>query len=106
MSFFSLGISQKVRRSLAVLSGPLLGFIVFMLPLSLEKDGQASLAVLVFCACWWLLGAVPLPVTSLVGLGLSPVLGALPIPEALSLFGNQAVFFVVGLHYFLRSSTN
>ena len=33
----------------------------------------------------------------MVGLGLLPVLGALPIPEALSLFGNQAVFFVVGI---------
>lgn len=97
MSFFSLGISASTRKFLAVLSGPLLGGIIFLMPSSLEPDGQASLSVLVFCACWWLFGAVPLPVTSLVGLGLLPALGALSVSDALSLFGNQAVFFVVGI---------
>ena len=38
-----------------------------------------------------------LPVTSLVGLALLPVLGALPTAEALALFGNPAVFFVIGV---------
>lgn len=97
MSFFSLGISATTRKILSVVSGPLLGLLVLLIPTSLGAEGQASLAVLVFCSCWWLLGAVPLPVTSLVGLGLLPALGALPVSDALSLFGNQAVFFVVGI---------
>ena len=84
------------RRVFALLSGPLVCGIVKTLPSpeGLPSEGQASLAVLGFCVCWWLLGAVPLPVTSLVGLALLPTLGALPTQTALSLFGNQAVFFV------------
>ena len=92
MVFFS-------RRTIALLSGPLVCGVIKVLPNpeGLPSEGQASLAVLGFCVCWWLLGAVPLPVTSLVGLALLPTLGALPTQTALSLFGNQAVFFVVGV---------
>ena len=43
----------------------------------LQPEGQSALATLGFCVCWWLFGAVPLPVTSLVGLGLLSALGAL-----------------------------
>ena len=97
MSLASLGRSAEIRKGLAVLSGPLLCLIILWMPMSLDAEGQASLAVLAFCASWWIFGAVPLPVTSLVGLGLLPALGALPVSDALSLFGNQAVFFVVGI---------
>lgn len=96
MSLPSLGRSTDIRKGLAILSGPILCAFILWMPMSLGSEGQASLAVLAFCASWWVLGAVPLPVTSLVGLGLLPALGALPVSEALSLFGNQAVFFVVG----------
>ena len=97
MSLLLLGRSADIRKGLAILSGPLLCAFILWMPMSLGAEGQASLAVLAFCASWWLFGAVPLPVTSLVGLGLLPALGALPVSEALSLFGNQAVFFVVGI---------
>jgi anion transporter len=49
------------------------------------------------CMLWWLLTPVALPVTSLVGLALLPTLGALDMGAALALFGNQAVFFVIGV---------
>lgn len=66
-------------------------------PAGLDPSGQSALAVLVLCIFWWLTTPVALPVTSLVGLALLPVLGALPVDEALALFGNQAVFFVIGV---------
>ena len=66
-------------------------------PVGLTPEGQSALAVLALCVFWWLTTPVALPVTSLVGLALLPVLGALPTSEALALFGNQAVFFVIGV---------
>ncbi len=66
-------------------------------PAGLAPEGQAALSVLALCVCWWLTTPVALPVTSLCGLALLPLTGALGASEALALFGNQAVFFVIGV---------
>jgi solute carrier family 13 (sodium-dependent dicarboxylate transporter), member 2/3/5 len=86
-------------RIVSLFSGPIVCLLIMLLPTTtgLTPAGRASLATLGFCIFWWLLGAVPLPVTSLVGLALLSFLGALPTQVALSLFGSQAVFFIVGV---------
>ena len=66
-------------------------------PEGLEVAGQRALAVVALCVVWWLFTPVALPVTALVGLGALPVLGVLEPGDAFQLFGNQAVFFVVGV---------
>jgi sodium-dependent dicarboxylate transporter 2/3/5 len=90
-----------MRRSklLALLAGPLLclAIVVAPLPVGLELPGQRALAVLALCIVWWTTTPVGLPVTSIVGLALLPLLGAMPVQEAFGLFGNQAVFFVIGV---------
>jgi solute carrier family 13 (sodium-dependent dicarboxylate transporter), member 2/3/5 len=87
------------RRLLAALGGPALcaAIVLAPTPAGLAPEGQAALAVLILCVVWWVASPVPLPVTSLVGLALLPALGAMPAGEALALFGNQAVFFVIGV---------
>lgn len=79
--------------------GPVLCAVVALwpTPAGLTAPAQAALAVLTLCVTWWLLTPVALPVTSLVGLALLPALGALPTAEALALFGNPSVFFVIGV---------
>jgi len=85
-------------KRIAALLGPLACAAVLLAPTpeGLTHPGQAALAVLSLCVVWWLTSPVPLPVTSLAGLALLPVFGALPTADALALFGNQAVFFVIG----------
>ena len=87
------------RNLIAAVAGPLLCAAITCGPTpdGLTAAGQAALGVLALCVTWWLTSPVPLPVTSLLGLALLPVLGALPTTEALALFGNQAVFFVIGV---------
>ncbi len=87
------------HKLLAMVLGPVLALILWKLPtpIGLTSEGQAALATLFFCMVWWLFTPVALPVTSLVGLALLPALGALPTEVAFSLFGNQAVFFVIGV---------
>ena len=89
----------RQRRWMVLLGGLLLcGLIVSLpVPAGLTESGQAALAVLALCVVWWLLTPVALPVTGLVGLALLPLLGALPVKDTMALFGNQAVFFVIGV---------
>ena len=66
-------------------------------PDGLTSQGQHGLAILALCMVWWLLTPVALPVTSLLGMALLPLMGVLTPNEAFAFFGNQAVFFVVGV---------
>ena len=50
-----------------------------------------------YCVILWLFHLVPLPVTGILILGLVPALGLLSIPETFALFGNEAVFFILGV---------
>ena len=91
--------SLSFVKKIAMMLGPLLMLTIKFMPRleGLEETGQSALAVLVFCIVWWVFSPVALPVTSLLGLALLPLLGAVSIEEAFALFGNQAVFFVMGV---------
>lgn len=90
---------MTLRRAFSLSSGPLIAalFLALPTPSGLTAAGQGALATLSFCVCWWVLSPVPLPVTSLLGLALLPIFGALPTSQAMALFGSPAVFFVIGV---------
>ncbi len=94
---------RRRLRALVRHAGLLGGLAVFGLLLALPLPGdppvaaQRCVAVLGLCVVWWFTGPVPLPVTSMVGMALVAVLGVLSPGETLALFGNQAVFFIVGV---------
>ncbi|MBM3213651.1 DASS family sodium-coupled anion symporter [Candidatus Poribacteria bacterium] len=61
-----------------------------------------SLAIFVLCLVLWVTSALPLMVTSLLPLVLFPLLGVLPEKQSFGLFGNEVVFFLLGV--FILSS--
>jgi sodium-dependent dicarboxylate transporter 2/3/5 len=65
-------------------------------PRGLSPEGQAALAVFAICFILWTTGALPLSVTSLLAIALLPLFGALEAGQAFALFGNRAVFFILG----------
>ncbi|MFT5124510.1 MAG: sodium-dependent dicarboxylate transporter 2/3/5 [Kiritimatiellia bacterium] len=72
-------------------------------PEGLSLEGQRALGVFVLCALLWVTSLIPLQITSILALTLLPVLGALPekdgvgsAEQAFRLFGNEAVFFILG----------
>ncbi|MDP2317658.1 MAG: SLC13 family permease [Pseudomonadota bacterium] len=81
--------------------GLVLGPAVFLvlafgpLPEVLAGPPQRALAVMALCMVWWLTSPVAMPITSLLGMALLPLLGVLDKNKAVALFGNQAVFFVI-----------
>jgi len=65
-------------------------------PAGLSQEGQAAIAVFAMCFILWTSGALPLSVTSLLAIALLPLFGALEAATAFSLFGNRAVFCILG----------
>jgi len=62
----------------------------------LSAQGQAALSVFAVCVIYWCSNAVPLMVTSLLAMVLLPATGALQAKDTYALFGNEAVFFILG----------
>src|SRR6185369_4471209 len=67
------------------------------LPDGLTPAGQKALAVFVLCLVYWVSNVIPLVVTSILAMTLLPLTGVLSAKETYSLFGNEAVFFILGV---------
>jgi len=65
-------------------------------PAGLTAQGWHTLVVFGLCLVLWVTQLLPLAVTSILGLALLPLLGVLPTGEVYSMFGNTAVFFILG----------
>lgn len=65
-------------------------------PDALGERGLRCLGVFAVCVTLWVTGVLPLAVTSLLVLALLPLMEVMPPDEAFALFGNRAVFFILG----------
>jgi sodium-dependent dicarboxylate transporter 2/3/5 len=65
-------------------------------PADLTPTGQRALAAFVLCVIYWVTSALPLMITGLLAIILIPLSGVMPASKAYSLFGNEAVFFILG----------
>ncbi|HXH71211.1 MAG TPA: SLC13 family permease, partial [Mariprofundaceae bacterium] len=65
-------------------------------PAGLSIQGWNALVVFGLCLVLWVTQLLPLAVTSILGLALLPLLGVLPGGEVYAMFGNKAVFFILG----------
>ena len=58
---------------------------------------QRCVGVFVVCMSLWFTNLIPLAATGLLAIALLPLLGILPEQRAFGLFGNEAVFFMLGV---------
>ncbi len=65
-------------------------------PTGLSESGWRAIVIFCLCLVLWVTQLLPLSVTSLMGLALLPLLGVLPADDAYGMFGNSAVFFILG----------
>ncbi|PCI45506.1 MAG: sodium/sulfate symporter [Proteobacteria bacterium] len=65
-------------------------------PEGLSSEGWQALLVFLLCLVLWVTQLLPLAVTSLLGMALLPMLGVMPASNVFALFGNPAVFFILG----------
>lgn len=78
--------------SLLVLAG------IFLAPTpdGLSTEGKNAIGIFVMAIILWVTNALPLSVTGLFVIALLPLLDVMSSKEAFSLFGNKAVFFILG----------
>jgi solute carrier family 13 (sodium-dependent dicarboxylate transporter), member 2/3/5 len=88
---------MEFKKILAI-SGIVLSLIILVLPVSqgLSIEGKNAFAVFVLCLTLWVTNIIPMAITSLLGIALIPLLGVLDVEKSFSLFGNKALFFILG----------
>jgi len=88
----------RSQQPLLLLLGAFLYFVILNLPTpeGLSWTGQKAMAVFSVCVLFWVLDVLPLMVTSLLAMILIPLSGIMPTSQAYALFGNEAVFFILG----------
>jgi len=91
-------LAGRSRKTLLTLCGALLYWIVAAMPLpaGLTPAGQKALAAFALCVFFWVLNVLPLMITSLLAIILLPLSGVMQSSQAYALFGNEAVFFILG----------
>lgn len=82
--------------ALSVLAGIFLILLKLPTPAGLTVAGHRTIAIFLLCLTLWLWGRIPLVVTSLLAIILLPIAGVMKASRAYSLFGNEAVFFILG----------
>lgn len=96
----SLGmvVLSRSSRYLAFLLIALImwAFMVLPAPAGLSEAGMRALGVFLVALILWVTQLLPLAITSLFALVALPLFGIMDKAKAYSLFGNEAVFFIMG----------
>lgn len=85
-------------KYILIVSGIILSLIILFLPLppGLSIEGKRAFAVFILSLTLWVTNIIPLAITSLLGMALIPLLNIMDINKSFSLFGNKAIFFILG----------
>jgi sodium-dependent dicarboxylate transporter 2/3/5 len=91
-------LEQSRRPALLALGCVIYFYTVWMMPtpVGLSLAGQRALGVFFVCILFWVFNVLPLMVTSLLAIVLLPASGAMSRSEVYGLFGNEALFFILG----------
>lgn len=73
-----------------------LGAITRTPPNGLTLPGYRTIIIFLLCLTLWVWGRIPLVITSLLAIILLPMCGVIKANRAYALFGNEAVFFILG----------
>ncbi len=90
---------ERSVRPLVLLGAALLFWLITSLevPEGLTPEGLRAIAVFSVCLVLWVTSTLPLVVTSILAIVLLPLAGVMPASRVYALFGNEAVFFILGV---------
>ncbi len=85
-------------RSLALFAGPLLAGLVLagMLQAGYSREIAVTALVATWCVVWWIFEPVPIPVTSLLPLGILPLMNVLTPAEVGAAYGSPLILLLLG----------
>ena len=94
---------NQMKKYGVPLLGPFLFLLFLNLELGLSEDQSTFLAIFVFVVYNWLIAAIPLFVTGLIGVALSSLMGVANPEAALASFANPVIFLFLAGFLFARS---
>lgn len=65
-------------------------------PAGLSLEGKRALAIFTLCLTLWVTNFLPLAITSILGIALIPLFNIMSAADTFAIFGNRAVFFILG----------
>ena len=92
-----------LKSKLGFISGLAVFLLLLLAPLDVDPQVRKALAVLSLCAVWWGTEAISIYATALIPAVLLPMLGILPLNEALSQYANRLIFLFLGGFLIARS---
>ena len=89
---------KNKKNKLALVAGPVFGFVVGLISIALGLDIVAGITlwIAVWTASWWVFEAVPIPVASLVPLSMLPLFGVLDSKQVAQAYGHKLVLLLLG----------
>lgn len=88
---------DRHRKTIGLALGPLVALIVYLLPMpGLERPAHTLAAVLSLVVVWWISEPIPLPMTAVLGAGLSVLLGVAPAKTVMAPFADPMIFLFLG----------
>ena len=86
------------RTTVFLLLGPLVALIFGSMGalFGLSSAAAITLGVTLWCAIWWITEPVPIPATSLIPLGIFPLLGVLSTQQVAQSYGHNLILLLMG----------
>ncbi len=86
------------KKKVGLVLGPLAFLLItnFFHPDGLNDEGRAILACVAWMVVWWVLEALPIPVTAMLPLVIFPLSGGLNLPDTAAAYGHKLIFLFLG----------
>lgn len=86
------------RQKFGLILGPALFLLMLLIPTpaGMEPLGQKMAAVALLMATWWICESIPIPATSLLPIGLYPLMGIMKTQAATAPYANHLIFLFMG----------
>ncbi len=85
-------------KRLALAAGPALAVLsaYLMSNAGFSNDAAITLGITIICVVWWVFEPIPIPATSLIPLGVLPLLGVLSPTEVAQSYGHSLILLLLG----------
>ena len=90
-------MNQKIKHHMLWL-GPLVGMAIFLAMLSYNWpiEGALTAGLTALCALWWIFEPIPIPATSMIPLGVMPLVGILDGKQVAQAYGDPLILLLMG----------
>jgi len=91
-----MAVFESIKSKVGFVGGLVVFALLLVAPMGVEPQIKRMLAVLALCAVWWGTEAISIYATALMPAILLPLLGILPLNEALAPYANRLIFLFLG----------